>query len=140
MKSIHLTRKPLIGSVARNVLKWGVGGLNIGGSRIGSSQRHNPSASSKGGGISLHMSVTGMPEGVPGTDVEGRWPANVVFQHADGCCKVGKKTVADPFGEGDETVEVDSWECVEGCPLLELAVLEPKAPLFYLQFQERKVQ
>jgi len=42
---IILARKPLIGTVAENVLKHGTGGINIDGCRIGTESRHNPSAS-----------------------------------------------------------------------------------------------
>jgi len=39
-----LIRKPFKGSVASNVLEWGVGGINIDGCRIGESERCNASA------------------------------------------------------------------------------------------------
>jgi site-specific DNA-methyltransferase (adenine-specific) len=71
---IVVGRKPLIGTVAENVLEWGVGGLNIDGSRIGSEnskintyQKRGPFGDSQVG--NEYESKT----------VQGRWPANVIF-------------------------------------------------------------
>jgi DNA modification methylase len=67
-------RKPLVGTVAENVLAWGVGGLNIDGSRIGSEnskintyQKRGPFGDSQVG--NEYESKT----------VQGRWPANVII-------------------------------------------------------------
>jgi DNA modification methylase len=67
-------RKPLVGTVAENVLEWGVGGLNIDGSRIGSEnskintyQKRDPFGDSQVG--NEYESKT----------VQGRWPANVIL-------------------------------------------------------------
>jgi DNA modification methylase len=81
---VIVARKPIEGTVANNVLKWGTGGLNIGGSRIGSdgggtqcSQRdkegnctgHQEANNSLGGGVMRHGSNT----------ISGRWPANIIL-------------------------------------------------------------
>lgn len=70
---IILARKPLAQSVARNVLTFGTGALNIEASRIGSEERFNPPTNSPNayGGFE-------MCDG-EGTTVHGRWPANVVL-------------------------------------------------------------
>lgn len=78
-------RKPLVGTVAENVLLWGVGGLNIDGSRIGNSggtkdsdfipgtnSAVNSLNASRGGSSALKKGVT-TPTG------QGRWPANVIL-------------------------------------------------------------
>lgn len=87
MKVIHVLRKPLSeGTVAANTLKHGTGGLNIDASRVGTEER-----TYKGSGIS-QMRYTdgraGLTDG-RGRDMEfkvsGRWPANVILQHLDGC-------------------------------------------------------
>lgn len=73
-------RKPLVGTVAENVLVWGVGGLNIDGSRIASPdgvptfhQKGQDSVGIYGNG--LHGSkATGERD-----YVTGRWPANVIL-------------------------------------------------------------
>lgn len=77
---IILARKPLgEKSVARNVLKYGTGALNIDASRIGTDERVNRPAGNKPGGASLNMSVTGMPQDATPTTAQGRWPANVLL-------------------------------------------------------------
>src|SRR5699024_6577378 len=83
IEPIILARKPLDGTVANNVLAHGVGGLNIDACRVGADVRVNPSAGNKAGGASLNMSAVGMPENVPGREVTGRFPANVLLdEHA----------------------------------------------------------
>ena len=74
---IVLARKPLSEkNVARNVLKWGVGGLNIGGCRVGTDivKTHG------GGGVcgsTLNWSKTNR---VPQNTIhQGRYPANVIL-------------------------------------------------------------
>ena len=80
---IVLARKPLSEkTVAANVLKWGTGGLNIDGCRVGTEQRFNPSAANKAGGNSLNMSVVGMPN-ADGRKAIGRFPANVIHDGSD---------------------------------------------------------
>ena len=100
---ITLLRKPLEGSVADNTLKHGCGALNIDATRVGAESR-----TYKGSGKSEMVyseSRAGMSDG-RGKDmefsVEGRWPANFILTHLDGCELKG--TVAD-------------WACVEGCPV-----------------------
>ena len=71
-------RKPLVGTVAENVLEWGVGGLNIDGSRI-------PGRVQKGAANNFVFIPGGeVNDGyVKGTGAhfhnEGRWPANVIL-------------------------------------------------------------
>lgn len=73
---VVVARKPLDGTVAANVLKYGTGGLNIDASRVGDEVRVNPPANN------LDGSGWGMrPKGDPSTAV-GRWPANVILDEA----------------------------------------------------------
>jgi DNA modification methylase len=75
---IVVGRKPLIGTVAENVLEWGVGGLNIDGSRIGSEKRtFIPRLTANENLNDDGWSKIG--EQSEATTVEGRWPANVIF-------------------------------------------------------------
>ena len=90
-------RKPLVGTVAENVLLWGVGGLNIDGSRIAGGERplilSNNEKSANAFGDGLNGSKHG------GTFTQGRWPANVILdevsaglldeQSGVSVCKVG---------------------------------------------------
>lgn len=83
IEPIVLARKPLVGTVANNVLAHGAGGLNIDACRVGNDVRINPSAGNKAGGASFNMSVVGMPENVPGREAVGRFPANILLdEHA----------------------------------------------------------
>ena len=102
MKMIHVLRKPLSeGTVAANTLKHGAGGLNIDASRVGVEER-----TYKGSGVS-QMRYTdgraGLTDG-RGRDMEfsvsGRWPANVILQHLDGCRCDGTKRVKPSNGSG----------------------------------------
>lgn len=71
---VVVARKPLVGTVAANVLEWGVGGLNIDASRIaGESWGSRPPSVSDG--ITLH----GLNPMVKESNNLGRWPANIVL-------------------------------------------------------------
>ena len=80
---ICLARKPLIGTVAGNVLEHGTGGLNIDGCRVGNEIRYNNAAANKAGGSSLNMSRIGMPENADGRECVGRFPANLIHDGSD---------------------------------------------------------
>jgi DNA modification methylase len=73
-----LARKPLCGTVADNVTTWGVGGLNIDGTRVGTSKKvpGSPSTNKKtGAGFTMPPVSYGS-----GHDANiGRWPANVIL-------------------------------------------------------------
>lgn len=93
-----LARKPLDGTYANNVLKHGVGGLNIDGCRVGDEVRINQPAGNKQGGNSYNMSVAGMPSDAEPTEAIGRFPANVIHDGLDEpwakyfyCAKASKK-------------------------------------------------
>jgi hypothetical protein len=71
---IVVARKPVIGTVAENVLQWGVGGINIDATRIGTEIRETWSA----GGQNYKVSN---PEPWQESKhmVTGRWPANIIL-------------------------------------------------------------
>lgn len=77
---IVLARKPLIGTVAENVIKHGTGGLNIDGCRIETAETLNAGSRRLGDGIKY-----GLCE--PTTEYEqnanGRWPANVIHDGSE---------------------------------------------------------
>lgn len=85
---IVLARKPLIGTVAENVLAHGTGGLNIDGCRVGTSDglnggrysdnKQGDDGNTYGSGINLRSSAAY-------TQPEGRWPANII---TDGSAEV----------------------------------------------------
>lgn len=139
---IVVARKPLGGTVAANVLEHGVGALNIDACRIehvtvaGGNLAENPH---------LRESIrnTGSAFGGDGDGVQnpdGRWPANVMLSHSEGCKLVGTRAIkgqspltrdaksdrsgvigfADGgvhYGDADGVETVEAWECVEDCPV-----------------------
>ena len=111
---IVVARKPLVGTVAKNVLEHGTGGMNIDGCRVGTVSSTDESDTAK---------------------TEGRWPANIVLTHSSECRQVGQ--TEDIYGggakassgfvdgyEGDgfqaSATTVDIYECNEGCPISEM--------------------
>jgi len=74
VEPIVLARKPLDGTVANNVLTWGVGGLNIDASRIKTTDNFGGGAKGSSG-FAANYSNDGW---VAGSDL-GRWPANVIL-------------------------------------------------------------
>lgn len=77
---IVLARKPCSEkTVAANVLKWGVGGINVDGCRVGTETRVNQPAGNKAGGNSYNMGVVGMPRDAAPTIAQGRFPANLIL-------------------------------------------------------------
>lgn len=116
---IVVARKPLIGTVAENVLEHGTGGINIDACKVG----------------------------VTGQRPNGRWPANLVLSHLEDCEPVGIKKIKsqNPLMRNDQTAEggyqgglkrkagdslghadadgtetVEAWNCASGCPVAEL--------------------
>lgn len=91
---ICLARKPLIGTVAANVLRWRTGALNIDGCRIGTETRTYTSTGNPGANTQRFHGGDGRDPEIarayaeksklrPPTTVEGRWPANVCHDGSD---------------------------------------------------------
>jgi len=79
---IVLARKPLIGTVAANVLTHGVGGLNIDGARVGTDEMTK--TTSNGVKVSENRSMSGanFEREIIGTAI-GRFPANFIHDGSD---------------------------------------------------------
>jgi len=113
---IVLARKPLIGTVAANVLEFGTGGLNIDGSRVGSDGGTFKATKPEGESNGIYG------EGINGT-VEigqlntGRFPANLIHD--------GSNEVAELLGEPArffycaKASKRDRNEGLDGLPLTE---------------------
>jgi DNA modification methylase len=73
---IVVARKPVEGTVAANVLTWGVGGLNIDATRVGTEviSVHNAPKGTFAGGDAERGSDTDSYR-----QHEGRWPANIIL-------------------------------------------------------------
>jgi DNA modification methylase len=76
LEPIVVARKPLIGTVAENVLTYGTGGLNIDASRIGNEKisTHNAPKGTFAGGEPDRGSDTSSYK-----EHTGRWPANLIL-------------------------------------------------------------
>lgn len=84
---IVLARKPLSEkTIAENVMKWGTGGLNIDGCRVGTEVRNNPQAGFIRRGRTDEEVFLGTDKNRPeGTvEVTGRFPANVILDEEAG--------------------------------------------------------
>jgi site-specific DNA-methyltransferase (adenine-specific) len=81
---IVMARKPIEGTVAENTLQYGVGGLNIDGTRIGYiddyDKKHQEDIR-KGTGTFFGGNGESVCEQ---TDMQGRWPANVILDEEAG--------------------------------------------------------
>jgi site-specific DNA-methyltransferase (adenine-specific) len=77
---VIVARKPIEGTVANNVLKWGTGGLNIDGSRIGRQDGDNSSAGNRTATFGTQDTNSG-GDGSGGwtQNDSGRWPANIIL-------------------------------------------------------------
>lgn len=74
---IVVARRPLIGTVANNVLTYGTGALNIDGSRVGTEIVTTTN------GKGFNGSFEGGTNNNGGAQHEGRWPANVIHDGSD---------------------------------------------------------
>ena len=114
MEPITVARKPLEGTVADNVLKYGTGGINIDASRVAMSEADARNINAKHAGMnveeydrppgtSLNLSVKPMKMIMAHAHDLGRFPANVILSHAEAC----------------GTSEMPA-SCVDDCPVAEL--------------------
>jgi DNA methylase len=79
---IVVARKPLIGTVAANVLEHGTGAINVDGCRVATDETIAPFGSPKrsSGGI---MNATDAPREQFSQCAAGRWPANVIHDGSE---------------------------------------------------------
>ncbi len=82
---ICVARKPLDGTVAENIRKWGVGGLNIDGCRVGNTVETWPSSRKYGGrdGHSFSNGPKHSETQKTGAPPKGRWPANLMHDGSE---------------------------------------------------------
>jgi site-specific DNA-methyltransferase (adenine-specific) len=132
LEPIVVARKPLIGTVADNVLTHGTGGLNIDASRIGTETITTTNGKGFSGSFEGGVNNNG------GATHQGRWPANLILSHGESCQPTGK-TIKSKTGAGKRTAtfgtqdtqsggdgsggwsgyeyETEVYECVDGCPV-----------------------
>jgi len=86
LEPITVARKPLIGTVAENVLQHGTGALNIDGCRVeptGESRERTNEASQDRRYADLGGTNFAATPGIRGGDPLGRWPANLIHDGSD---------------------------------------------------------
>jgi DNA modification methylase len=94
---ICLARKPLIGTVANNVLRFGTGALNIEGCRVG--EREKPKVTDPKHGGHTHNTY-GKPSGGGNLLPPGRWPANLMHDGSDDVVALFPETVSGALNAG----------------------------------------
>ena len=119
MICVTVARKPLVGSVALNVIKHGVGGIAVDACRITAVSL--PTACIGTGWASQNRK--NLEHGYRPNDYYadqdgtaytpsslGRWPANLVLCHLVGCSQEGTKTVASTIATGLTQTKARSWK------------------------------
>jgi site-specific DNA-methyltransferase (adenine-specific) len=101
-----LARKPLIGTVAANVLTYGTGGLNIDGARVASPDNDGKVWTRGGNGVNARSGskdaqsrpqLNGESETVQPNEL-GRWPANVIHDGSDEVVELFPNTAGNHGG------------------------------------------
>lgn len=82
---VVMARKPLIGTVADNVLAWGVGGINIDGCRVeaNSKELYRKPTEYKDISPSVGMNCSKIRGSVTDDYLKGRFPANLIHDGSD---------------------------------------------------------
>ena len=138
-----LVRRPPEGTVAQNIIKHGVGALDIDSCRVdGGVRQATAGRRTVKWGVGIGGSSYELGTGAEYT-TEGRWPPNLVLVHHPECTCVGTRKVRKPGGDGDATrtrayrddavvrfdkgqgkrrshyvdgfEDAPAWSCVEGC-------------------------
>jgi len=105
---VILARKPLVGTVANNVLEHGVGGLNIDGCRVGTEQLEYRTTSYREAQTGEFSGQQQVNHTTGSKQVQGRWPANLIHDGSgevvelfpeskvSGTAKLNKPTTSRP--------------------------------------------
>ena len=109
-----LARKPIVGTVANNVLTYGVGGLNIDGSRVAHQSEADRASATPQGKVTSNLSAEAAPDVDNAGRVEvsrpdtslGRWPANIIH---DGSWEV-VELFPDTAGNHGDRVATSKFE------------------------------
>ena len=99
LEPITVARKPLIGTVAANVLEHGTGALNIDGCRVDLQKGETTHGSGKSQSNNPSVSFGDMGEkriGVPNIySTQGRWPANLIHDGSDEVIRLFPQSVGN---------------------------------------------
>lgn len=123
---IIMARKPFKGSLVDNVLKNGLGGININACRVGTEVMPAITTKTETTEIGWEKKGYTTPEAV------GRFPANIILSHNPDCRLVGETTetivggnkgksgFVNGYESGDFTKKessIELWNCEDGCPV-----------------------
>ena len=101
---IIVARKPCEGSTTDNVIKYGVGGINIDECRIGVEERtYKGMSSNKPGGAGCYRDDNWQPKDIENT-VNGRFPSNLILTYDE----TDKEEVCGGFPDGKSTQTIDA--------------------------------
>jgi site-specific DNA-methyltransferase (adenine-specific) len=112
---IVMARKPIVGTVANNVLNYGVGGINIDASRVGYTDDYDKKHQEdirKGTGTFFGGSGESKSNQ---KDIQGRWPANFIHDNSDGVIDLfptlhGSGNKSDTNSGTDKDYEASSYQ------------------------------
>ena len=82
---VVVARKPLAGTVAANVERYGTGALNIDASRVAATQGDEPLRWAHGRSMGFHGAKDNGP--CEALTSAGRWPPNIVLSHTEDCAE-----------------------------------------------------
>ena len=159
---IILVRKPTENklSVAKNIIKWGTGGINIDASRIGTDEDFSNITPRKmmanQGSVKTddhdHTASETWQAAKDKLQNLGRFPANVLLSHHPDCKQVGESTetiiggnkgksgFVDGYESGDFTKKESTYpvyQCVDGCAV---KTLDEQAPSTGNAFQKTRTK
>ena len=83
LEPITMARKPLVGTVAANVLEYGTGALNIDACRVGTEDVYSYPNGAGGSSFTVGGGVDGTRTDTPNMHSSGRWPANLIHDGSD---------------------------------------------------------
>ena len=118
LEPITLARKPLVGTVADNVLAHATGGINVDGCRVSTTDTYSYPSGAGGSSFNVGGGVDGSRIDTPSMHEGGRWPANLIHdgsdevvglfpqsQSAGGQASLGAFRNGDVYGKGRDERE-----------------------------------
>lgn len=116
-EQIVLARKPLEKglSIAENVLKWGTGGINIDGCRVGLNENDDKRLGGNGSWKTDKTARNVYEGGYEGKEIQssslGRFPANFIMTHHPDCVCVGTKKIKGQIDKPtNRTEKGNTWD------------------------------
>jgi DNA modification methylase len=108
LEPITMARKPLIGTVAANVMQYGTGGINVDGCRVGTeawSRKATGNSTPYGSETTWNTSET------PDIDrsAVGRWPANLIHDGSDEVLALFPETTSGAMSAGTKRKNTAGW-------------------------------